>query len=361
MNKPFYFLLVLTAVVFTGFKPAIYQRDTIILKDELLPITPKEFYIENVIDERPDKSGVLWCSWIFRQSIAPEKPYDLEGGGFAAIERFIDRNLPKNKTLRPILIRLKQFKAGELLFEGGHVNGDVSLIMSFSLLRDDGDTIHLVDYNGKTTYTRSDGPIQDVEPGLRHMLENGLIYFNTWMNRQALVNINLAKTVNVTFTDHAEKPEGDTIYYSPNRPVTWDDFKGEVPRSRYDAEVFATIGYNEETTVVNGVINLKLDIKVCLPKSSCWVKDGKRDDYALNHEQRHFDIAKIAAEHFKQKIKAENLPVSNYDGPINVYYLDAYREMDSLQKQYDNETSHGGDHAAQERWNQKIDGELRSH
>ena len=361
MNKLFFIFLIFTVLVLTGFRRAGIQNNSIILKDEQVPVTPKEFYIENVIDERPDKSGVLWFASILRENAtAIEKPYDFAGGGFAAIKRFVNHNLPKNKTLRPIIIRLKQFKAGELMLADGHVNGDVSEIMSFSLLREDGDTIHLADYNGKTKYTRSGGPVQDVEPTLRHMLENGLTYLNTWMNKQAATNINLAKAVKVSFTDYTEKTEGDTIYYSFNRPLTWADFKGEVPQSRFDAEVFATIGYNEKTTVTNGVINLELDIKVCLPKSDCWVKAGDQNDYALNHEQRHFDIARIVAEHFKQRVKAETLPVSNYDGPINVDYLDAYREMDSLQKQYDSETNHGGDHAGQERWNEKIDKELKT-
>ncbi len=82
-------------------------------------------------------------------------------------------------------------------------------------------------------------------------------------------------------------------------------------------------------------------------------------DYALNHEQRHFDIAKIAAEHFKRKLASEQLPVDNYDGFINYDYLDAYREMDKLQEQYDKETDHGANHAAQEGWDRKIDEELR--
>ncbi len=347
-------------LVLIGFKSAEFQDDSLILKNELLPVTPTGFYIENVIDDRDDKSAVLWFVSIPRARTAIKKTYDFTGGGFVAIKRFVDYALPKNKTLRPIIIRLKQFKASEMMLDDGRINGDVSAVMSFSLLREDGDTIHLVDYNGKIKYTRSDGPVQDAEPTLRHMLENGLTYLNTWMNKQGPVNINLAKAVKVTFTDHTEKTEGDTIYYSPNRPLTWDDFHGRVPQSRFDAEVFATIGYDEKTTVINGVINLELDIKVCIPKNDCWVKAGMQNDYALNHEQRHFDIARIAAEYFKQRIKAENLPVSNYDGPINVDYLDAYREMDSLQKQYDVETNHGGNHAAQERWNERIDKELKA-
>jgi len=359
MNKPFYLILILAVLAFTRFNPAHRQHDTIILKDEQVPVTPKEFYIENVVDERADKSAIVWCSNMLAESYPAAKSHDFEGGGFRTIKRFIDHNLPKNTTLWPIVIRLKEFKADEVMQQDGHIAGNVSNIMSFNLVKTDGDTLHLLDFKGKAKYSRNAGPLQDIEPTLRHLLLNGLVYLNTWMNKQAATNINLAKAVTVTFTDHSEKPSGDTVYYSFNRPLTWADFRGKMPQSKFDAEVFATIGYNEETTVTNAVINLKLDIKVCIPKSDCWVREGDRNDYALNHEQRHFDIAKIVAEHFKQQIKGENLPVGNYDGPINVDYLDAYREMNRLQKQYDDETNHGADHAAQERWNEHIDRELK--
>ncbi|MDR3694320.1 hypothetical protein [Mucilaginibacter sp.] len=360
MNKLFFLFLLSAVLLLPGFKRADIQSDLIVLKDEQIPVIPKEFYIENVIDERHDKSAVVWSSNIPAESNPPAKRYDFEGGGFRAIKGFIDHNLPKNRALRPIIIRLKEFRAGELILRDGLINGDVSVVMSFNIVKADGDTLHLLDYNGKAKYSRNGGLLQDIEPTLRHLLVNGLVYLNTWMNKQAATNINLAKAVEVTFTDHAEKTEEDTIYYLFKRPLTWDDFRGKVPQSKFDAEVFATIGYNEKTTVTNGAINLELDIKVCIPKNDCWVKAGKQNDYALNHEQRHFDIARIVAEHFKQRIRAENLPVSNYDGPVNVDYLEAYREMDSLQKQYDAETNHGGDHAAQERWNERIDKELKA-
>jgi hypothetical protein len=34
--------------------------------------------------------------------------------------------------------------------------------------------------------------------------------------------------------------------------------------------------------------------------------------------------------------------------------------MNRLQEQYDNETQHGLDHSVQEKWNQRIDEELRA-
>jgi hypothetical protein len=237
--------------------------------------------------------------------------------------------------------------------------GRVALAMSFYLKRADDEPVHLVDYTGAAVYNRIAGPPQQIEPTLRLVLKNSLVYLNTWMNRQADSNIKLAKGVKLTLTDYTEKTEADSIYYAVNRPLTWNDFQSKTISNKFDAEVFPTIGYEEHNEITKGIINVKLAIKVCLPKSVCWVKDGSRNSYVLNHEQRHFDIAKIAAEHFEQKLKAENLPVDNYDGPVNVDYLDAYREMNKLQKQYDDETHHGTNQAVQQQWNVRIDKELK--
>jgi len=356
----YFLLLILAALLFTGFPSAAKQTGIIILKDEQVPVTPKEFYIANVIDERDDRSAVAWLLPAAGKEIQPKTyPVDLQGGGLAAIRLFINRNLPCNKALSPVIIRLKKFMVTESALQSGLVEGHIAVIMSFNLQQKD-TTIHLLDYKGNATYTRNAGPPQDVEPTLRHTLENGLVYLNTWMDQQAGTNVKLAKGVKVTFADYEEKPEGDSIYYSAKRPLTWDDFKSTIPVRRFDAEVFPGIGYDEHKEIVNGIIHVKIEMKVSLPKSAAWARDDRRNDYTLNHEQRHFDIAKIVAEHFKQKINAENLTVDNYEGIINFEYLETYREMDAMQKQYDTETRHGDDSSAQQKWNERIDKELAS-
>jgi len=353
-------LLILAFLIFPAFRFAAAQTGNIILKDEQIPITPKEFYIANVTDERDNRSAVAFI--LLPANItgqAKAYPVDLQGGALIAIKQFIDRNLPRDTAYRPITIGLKKFMVTESALTGGRVEGHVAVVMSFGMARGDDETVHLLDYKGNATYTRNTGPPQEIEPTLRHILENGLIYLNTWMDRQASANIKLAKAVKLSFTDYEEKPEGDTIYYSVKRPLTWDDFQSKIPGGSYDAEVYPTIGYEEHTGVAKSVINVDLAIKVSLPKSASWVRDGRRNDYNLNHEQRHYDIAKIAAGHFIQKLNSENLTVGNYEGIINFEYLEAYREMNNLQKQYDDETRHGSDESAQQRWNERIDGELK--
>lgn len=189
-------------------------------------------------------------------------------------------------------------------------------------------------------------------------LEGGLNWFNNWMNREADTNIKLAKGVKLVFTDYTEQPEGDTIYYSPKRKLTWDDFKDKPHGSKYIAEVLPGFGYTEQAEVVKGVVIVKISIRVFMPKSAAWVSYEGRNEYALNHEQRHFDIVKLVARHFQQALLAMKIPADNYDGYINVQYLDSYREMNELQEQYDKETNHGVNAAVQQRWGTRIDKEL---
>jgi len=360
-KRRLYSIIVLPMLMlwFIGFVLPLQQNSEIILHDERLNFTPKEFYIADVIDDREDRRPIAWLL-PFGNTDAQTQTYPVDfHGGFAAVKRFIENSMAQNTALQPIVAHVKKFRVTEAPAPNGMTAGKAELAISFDL-QQGYEIQHLVDYMGNANYRRTAGPAQDVEPTLRKMLQGSLAYFNTWINKQAGNDVRLAKAVKVSFSDYSEKPEGDTVYYSVNRPLTWDDFKGGIPNSMYAAEVSPTIGYSEQSDVKDGVIRLHLEIKVCLPKSACWAKEGARGDaYTLNHEQRHFDLAKIAAMHFVQKIKSEDLPVGNYDGPINVDYLDAYRQMDTLETTYDKETTHGLDRFAQEQWNERIDRELK--
>ena len=353
-------ILLFIIVTFSSFQSTPKQIDSIVLVDERLPVTPKEFYIAKVIDQRADKNPVaLLFPTTNVKSVQPKAyPVDLQGGALPAIKQFISNNVPRNAKLRPLIISLKKISIRETALAGSMVEGRVNVMFSFALDMGEDEMQYLGDYNGNAVYNRDAVQGHDIEPTLRHVFVNGLLYINTWMNQQAETNIKLVYGVKVTFTDYSEKPEGDSIYYTPKRPLTWADFQSKIPNSKYEAEVFPTLGYDEHTEIIKGIINLHIAVKACLPKSASWAKEGSKNDYTLNHEQRHFDIVKIAAEHFKQKIKSRNLPTNNYDGPINEEYLDAYREMNNLQKQYDDETHHGTDVFEQQKWNKKIDREL---
>jgi hypothetical protein len=276
-----------------------------------------------------------------------------------AARAFLNDCVVSNPTLHPIVINIKKLSVTETSRSATIISGKIELAFSFGLKREF-DTVQLVAYEGSSVYTRAVTQQDASEPLLRHLLLSSLNWFDTWINKQAPVNPLLAKKVILTFADYTEKPEGDTIYYSVKRPLTWDDFRGKPSRNPYSAEVFTTIGYTEQVEVKNGIIYVRLNIKTDLPKSAAWANHNARDNYTLNHEQRHFDISRIMAERFKRNLAAEQLPVFNYDAPINEEFLNALRQLTAMQLQYDKETAHGIDHTAQEEWNIRIDKELKS-
>ena len=331
----------------------------IILRDEKINFTPKGFYIAGVTDERKDRSCVANLLVINPDHSVTAQKVDLKDGAAASINQFIIRNFHRDTSLRPVVITLKEFKVTEAMAPNGQIGGRLTIVFEFSL-QAGYRTIHLVDYTGGIRYTRQENGSVDIESILRRGIEGTQDFFNTWINSNAETNALLAKSVKLRFTDYTETPEGDTIYYSAKRPLTWADFKDRPRDKNYAAEIIPVIGYTEQNQVVNGIIYVDMAIKVSVAKSDCWVT-ALKDDYILNHEQRHFDIEKIIGERYKKKLLAMKLPADNFYGPINMEYLEALREATRMQKQYDAETRHGQDHEAQTKWNEKIDRELREY
>jgi hypothetical protein len=313
----------------------------VVLKDEPIPLTPTGFYISAVEDERSHKLAILGK--------------DLQGGAEVSLYRYLKRNLARQETKRPVIIKIKELALTETNKKDGSLDGQVQLQLSFGLEKEYGFE-HLVDYRGGLKYKRIQGDQTSVERYLRPLITASLTYFNNWVKDNEPVNRKLATAVRFSFTDYTEVPEGDTIYYARKRPLAFKDFQSRNrPSAKYSAVVFPSIGYEHQAKIVKGIIQVDIAMKAFLPKSAAWVNDGHKDDYTLNHEQRHFDIAKIIADQFKQKVMDAKLTPDTFEGFLTMQYLDSLRDLHTMQTAYDQETGHGMNRMVQERWNSKID------
>lgn len=146
----------------------------------------------------------------------------------------------------------------------------------------------------------------------------------------------------------------DTVYYSKQSPLTWDDFKG-APRaeSAYSAAAFTGFGYNGNIKYKGDTAIINMVIDVYFIQSYSWVHSSARTDYALAHEQLHFDITYLIVERLKKRLQEMELD-SDYDSIIQYQYLQSYREMNRLQERYDNETRHGIVVSEQLRWQDLV-------
>ncbi len=339
---------------------AFAGTSSIILKDEPIGFKPADYYVANVFDERINKSNVAQLITLLpgNKLATGTQQLNLQGGAAVAISKFISHNLPQNKSLKAVNIIIKEFQLTETQLGATRVDGQLKLRFAFGLDKDYG-TQPLIEYKGGLHYVRSINAAVDVETYLRNSIKGSLQFFNNWMLSNYTDNAKLAQNVKIIFTDYTEKPERDTIFYAANRPLSWKDFQGKIPHNTpYAAGVMPSIGYNQHAKVVNGTIVVYIDMKTSLPKSTCWARPFAKDDYNLNHEQRHFDIAQIIACQFRQKILAQQLTPDNYEAIINMQYLDSYRDLYEMQKAYDKETGNGTRQQVQQEWNEKIDKQL---
>ena len=352
------FLLVIGGLLFTSFQQPI---SSIRLRLETLPFTPAEFYIATVTDQRADQSPVARLALQYGKL---PQPVDLEGGAANSFRYFINQGLKQNRQSRAVALRIHECRVRETA-SGNRVTGQFTFAVNFELLgkNDAGAEASspLTEYRGSASYTRPLDQSGVVEQSIRQALVASLRSLNEYMNRESGRNEKLAKSLRVNFTDDDRITQDDTVQYNPARKLTWADFRS-APRqgSHYAAEVFTSFAYEGKSSVDKGVINLNLKVKAYMLKNSSWGRPDAKNGYALNHEQRHFDIVKIIGERFKRKIHPDSLTLEDYNSIIQYQFIESYREMNRMQTQYDNETSHSINQANQERWNQKIDAELRS-
>ncbi|GAB3897297.1 hypothetical protein [Spirosoma agri] len=355
MNKLFLGLILVVLPAFLS--PVVPIR----LSPQPLPFTPKEYYIAAVTDQRTERGPVARLALTLNQ---PTQPVDLDNGVASSFRQFINQNLKQNRSLRPIAMRIRQCRVSETA-DGNRVTGHFVFSAAFELVgKDDAGnetSTRLTEYSGSANYTRPLSQTTILEPTIRQALVAALRSLNEYMNREAGKNEKLAKSLTVIVTDDSRITNDDTVHYNPSRKLTWADFRAEPRRgSHYAAEVFTSFAYEGKSSVKDGIINLNLNVKGYMLKESSWGRTEARNDYSLNHEQRHFDVTKIIVERFKRKIHPDSLTLEDYNSIIQYQFIESYREMNRMQEQYDSETNHGINQVAQERWNQKIDAELRS-
>lgn len=157
----------------------------------------------------------------------------------------------------------------------------------------------------------------------------------------------------------ASAPLGDTILYQPGQNLTWKDFQGDPERKSVAIAITASgFGFSMSMKSRNGKTTLMITVNCFFNKKNSWVKQGMKSDYALLHEQHHFDITYIAVCLFVKKLKAANFTLSNYSALIDKINDESYAGLEKMQNDYDGQTKNGQLKDVQAEWNKKIDQQL---
>ena len=163
--------------------------------------------------------------------------------------------------------------------------------------------------------------------------------------------------VNVFMESKTTRPLSDTIYFDPDKPLSWSDFKG-VPDNHHSGGAVTASGYafDADIKIENKVIYLNIGVYTFFSKKGSWKKPSINSAYHLLHEQHHFDISRVSAEKFIWSVAKAKFTKDNYEQLISSLFDQSYDECNKLQEKYDTETQHSINRDEQFKWNERIAG-----
>lgn len=149
--------------------------------------------------------------------------------------------------------------------------------------------------------------------------------------------------------------EEETIAWSENNQLTWQDFKGPI-QANTNAVATTASGITFSYAIKRNskkIASFKTKIVAHFYPEKSWYKPAEADAHILAHEQFHFNITELHARMFRQRVA--NLPVSkNIASKLTKIHQEINTELSTMQKLYDAETDFSRNFEQQAFWQKKI-------
>jgi len=154
------------------------------------------------------------------------------------------------------------------------------------------------------------------------------------------------------------------IEYSTVTSFNWDMFKGKINIQHLNemGDNTQAVTVSNLTYAASAITDKSATIKVVAefnPNES-WTRYPKmeRQEIALDHEKRHFDITEIYARKIRKALTTGQFTSRHFIDTMDNLFKDLTSQHRAEQQKYDHETMHSMDAAQQKKWNKWIDEQL---
>ncbi|UZD23810.1 hypothetical protein PBT90_10460 [Algoriphagus halophytocola] len=326
--------------------PALAQEYVLDLATTVSKMAERKYDFSDIIDARAEKAiGIVYSD---RRD---KLPVSFESSMTRDLLIFYRQFYTASpSSAHQIQVKVYNFDLKEIYQADSKLyRGNVQLSLGF-FAEGNAKPVHLVDYNGSLEYRRSPGKLNNINEVVRNLFQKSWEFFDAWIQTQELNHRELAEEVILKVFDPIRPSSRDTVFYDPERPLTWEDFTDRPkPFSKNNATIFASFSIEGSGNMESGSIQQEVHVKAYMLPRQSWVK--VKSGYALNHEQMHFDLVRVVADRMVRKLRQLNLEPYLFAAKLNDLYLDAYREMNKVQEAYDSQTRHGLDENMQAKWN----------
>jgi hypothetical protein len=324
---------------------------TVKLKATVERLTVHSFNIAAVVDDRKDTSNI----GTMRAGLANRAAFvNLQNGARAAIADFITENLWQSPVMDSMELHILDLNVKESV-KG--LSEKATLNTRYGFFRNGK---KIIEYSG-SSYIQSG---KDVSPYIGKLvsqsIEQVLKEFDAWWpdNKQTFDETK-RNQLKVNVTVKTSGSNEDEIVYNTERPLTVADFKG-TPDALSKALAATSSGfmlqYEMQGNYAGNTANVELLPYFEIQKS--WMKPGGKTAYVLQHEQLHFDISALKTYELVIAIKNHTFTVANFKEEIASLQKQYSKEMELMQAQYDEETSHGVFKEKQNLWQARIKNEI---
>jgi hypothetical protein len=228
----------------------------------------------------------------------------IKNGLADGINIFYKNSIKQTDSDRGLQLKVLEFSLNEKLHGSKVASGELKIKFGY-FLKTSFEPVHLVDYEAGITYQRSIHRTDLINQILSRGISNSIVFINDWINEHATHNRKLAKTVRLEIVEKNNTSDKDTVFYHPDRRLSWSDFRESPNRtSGYNATIFTSLAMEGNPFMDDGVLVLPVEVKVYMLPESSWAKSGGKNDYSLNHEQKHFDVTRIVGNRLIDRLKA---------------------------------------------------------
>lgn len=341
---------IITLLLFLGFfTPALGQKYILDLSTSVAKKEERNYDFVEIIDGRAEQAiGIVYSEQ--RERLPVTFGSSMRADLLPFYHLFYT---PSQNSAYQIQVKVYNFDLKEVYQADSKLyHGTVQLSIGF-FAKGNSKPVHLVDYNSSLQYRRSANKISSINEVVRNLFQKSWEFFDAWVQTQQLNHPELADRVILKVYDPVRPSSKDTVFYDPERPLTWEDFTDRPrPYSKNNATIFTSFSIEGNGNVASGSIEQEVHVKTYMLPRQSWVK--VKSPYALNHEQMHFDLVRVVADRMISKLRQLDLEPYLFHAKLNELYLDAYREMNKVQEAYDSQTRHGLDQNMQSKWNQII-------
>jgi Bacterial protein of unknown function (DUF922) len=311
------------------------------------------FYVSTVIDGRKDSlnNGSITISGVKNPALFSE-------GASVQIKKYTASLLVAENFKLPVVIRIKKLMLSD------RVSGKSRIYkadMTLEFLRNDNELLtQLVELSTWMEQGASKNSNKSVqEKNISDIISRMIMQFEDLVVKQQNDPLFAPKIQFKISSGKANISENDTIIWTSNRKLTWNDFQGSPNSDYYAALSNCAFSQSIEPQRVQDTGVIYIYIRAALLKKGSWVQKDKANQDILNHEQIHFDIAEWHVRKLRKAISDAKLDLQNYEQVINRLTVIAWEEYSRTQKDYDAETEHGTIDKEQTKWNNLVAEKLK--